>query len=119
MNIIKGLDRIALVIAILAILPGFYVGALFYHEAYEKPNPKYSPPGPGFHLPGFRIPSQTREPSHIYPPWYDHIFPGLVGAGIGFVVCLYGIRLGTRGVKHFSLWIRDGFREDTIRKRDR
>lgn len=111
MNIIKGIDRIVLVIAILAILPGFLAGAALYYDMNTKVKPEY---------PNMPVPSYGNWPyKYVYPPWYDCIFPGILGSGISFVVCLYGIRLGTRGVKHFSLWIRDGFREDTSKKRDR
>ncbi|MBE9569187.1 MAG: hypothetical protein IMF11_01050, partial [Proteobacteria bacterium] len=41
MNIIKGIDRIALVIAIIAILPGFGIGFNFINAEFKTVSPEY------------------------------------------------------------------------------
>ena len=41
MNIIRGIDRIALVLAIIAIVPGFFVGGYYVSEQFSTITPEY------------------------------------------------------------------------------
>ena len=41
MNVIRGLDRIVLIIAVIAILPGFVIGFFFVEDEFKAVTPEY------------------------------------------------------------------------------
>lgn len=167
MNVIKGIDRIALILALLAMILAFFVGIvayryektgvivglsdefrLFIKQEYGKeinqdefcsfikayggkgeelsdciiytmlfirwqpylladpPDSKNSPASV-FRSKHSGVPTYKYEPA---PQVWELLAVGLVCAALSFVVILFGIRLISRGIKHFSLWIIDGFR---------
>jgi hypothetical protein len=104
-NIIKGIDRISLLIAIIALIPGFYYGRIITNETLKAVshveyteviplNPKrtysYSPP------------------TYKYPPMWQSLTGGIVIAFSGSFVVLFGIR----GIPRLLIWIVDGFRNE-------
>lgn len=125
MDIIKGLDRIALVLAIIAIVPGGVVGYNSHHYRITE-TPKYqawakkhdiNPESPFSGAIGYdpyqRVMPSERPPSprYMHPPVLVSVLFGLLSASISFVVVLFGFRGMTRGIKRFSLWIIKGFKD--------
>ncbi len=124
MNIIKGIDRIALVLAIIAGVLGFFVGGGLISEELRTETPEYkewkqreqqkidSAPIIG----GERIIGLLNledEPFFKYQaaPLWKSILGGVICIPISFIVVLFGVRGATRGIKKFSLWIIAGFKD--------
>ncbi len=156
MNIIRGLDRIALVLAILAIVPGFFLAGRTSYEGLKDLSPEYKEWRKEFNkrveylkqkmekpekrrVPYFPSYSASSLDTYYYydlreyyewdditlkniwakrPQTYKYPHPsqtisiGIVGAVLSFMVVLFGIRGTSRGIKRFSLWIIEGFREE-------
>ena len=131
MEIIKGLDRIALVLAIIAMVFGGGAGYSNHQEIKKTETPKYqawakkydiNPGSP--HYGEVYDPYRAAEPlergaepwerppspRYKHPPFLASVLFGLLYASISFVVVLFGFRGMTRGIKWFSLWIIDGFK---------
>ena len=113
-NIIKGLNRIALVIAILFILPGFLTGWKTY-----------------FHLNKQDIPAQKLEWAEkdkmfkplrmsiledlYYPPKWKCGIAGLAGSGIAFAFVLFGLRgLNRVFIWRIVIWITESFKDGKL-----
>ena len=120
MNIIKGLDRIALVIAILVIVPGFMVGYSAHQEIKKTLTPQYQEWSKKYGFDAvfcfiFRriFPNiKYHPPMYNYPPVWISVLCGMLSAPISFVVVLFGLRGMNRGIKWFSLWLIEGFKDD-------
>jgi len=106
MNIIKGIDRIAIVLAVVSIVPGFIGGWDIYKEertvlvkvsAEDFLKDKIPKPPPGFVL----------EKEHEPPKWQCAV-AGIAGSGVAFFIVLLGIR----GIARVFLWIVKGFKEE-------
>ena len=139
MNVIRGLDRMILVIAIIAVLPGFGLGFGFVREEFKTPTPEYQeylregnrensrfnsldpydPYSPAVGVTLYR-PNKSPFPEkcYHYQPVWKCIPAGLLSAFLSFVVVLYGFRGLTRGTKWFALWIIEGFRDEKTKERD-
>ena len=104
MNLIKGMDRIAL--AICFFIVGFIGGADDASEKYRIINPEYERWAANPFL-------QEDKPSPIYikeaPLWKILAF-GFGSAGLSFVLVFYGIRGIVRGTIRLSKWIFEGFK---------
>jgi len=82
MNIRKGLDRISIVLAFIAIVPGFVLGRTAYIEAYD-----------------------VRLAMHPLT-WAGYV-AGVLGSSIAF----FSVMLGIRGIVRLVSWIIKGFQE--------
>jgi len=132
-NIIKGLDRISLVLAILAVFPGFILGAAFTMETFKIETVEYaayreklreekkesgrisskSLSGRGITIPSGlddRFPRSAAPERYEYPPWWHIVLGGVIFAPLSFVIVLLGTRGLTRGIKRFFWWIVEGFK---------
>ena len=104
MNVIRGLDRIALVIAIIAILPGFFLGGFITDEVLttsvtimeEQNTDLYGQMESSF------------STKYQHPPDWQCVMGAIVSAPLSFLVVLYSLRGTTRLV----LWIVKGFRDE-------
>jgi hypothetical protein len=123
MNVIKGLDRIAIIIASIVALLGLKLGYDLTREAFVtvtkvQVTSKSKPIKP---LEGI----QPREPSWFiiqegkiaipkvnYPPFWQCTIGSILSAAVSFVVVLFGFRGMTRGIRRLSLWITEGFKEE-------
>jgi len=150
MNIIKGIDRVALVVTIIAIPLGFLIGSFSVYHEFKFVSPAYIKWEKGkqdkpqeLNRKQEEIDRSTKKPENRSPPLsisgltdkyiskikvigppppekYEYpslrktwsILGGLLSAFLSFVVVLLGIRGTTRGIKKFSLWIVDGFRDE-------
>ena len=126
MNIIKGIDRIAFAVAIIAAVLAFIVFSGGYYEfkkvtlvkdrktgEYVREKPQDRSSGLGYrHNAIPTIPRDYSIRKYITPPLWQTLLAGAAGAGCTFLVVLFGIRLTTRGIKRFSLWIIDGFKDE-------
>ena len=145
MDIIKGLDRIALILAIIAIVPGFAIGFFGVNEMFKSVTPEYKAWEIRFedkrrelekryseevnkyfgennrelkHFPlsslwvdePLRMIEEEAPSIFKYPPIWQRTIGGIFFAPLSFVVVLFGFRGMTRGIKWFSLWIIDGFK---------
>jgi hypothetical protein len=132
MNIIKGIDRIALVVAIVAIVPGALLGGVFVLEVCKTETPehkawqekvegwyqaeaklKYRSIPLWIPTPGYNPPEEWKEPrpKYKYRPVWQQVLGGVVAAPLSFFIVLYGIRGAIRGIKWFSQWIIKGFKD--------
>jgi len=159
MNIIKGMDRIALVIAIIVVVPVFvYVVVelknpgsvnseyITWKEKYDdrikeleqknpsiklKPNEPLSYGPIPYDLADLKLTPKRRKRQKVlqndailqnlrsrkpaqykyFTRWQCYV-GGIVAAFISFMVVLLGIRRATRGIKWFSLWIIEGFKDE-------
>ena len=99
MNIIKGFDRIALVLAILAVFPGGFIALAFTYHILNEVHPAIE-----------------TSPGQIDTPliWWKvllYMSGSILGAGLSFFVVLFGIRGATRGIKKMSHWIIEGLKD--------
>ena len=140
MNIKKGMERIALVIAIVAIVPGFVMGVEFVsetcktetpeHKAWQKKVDGWCEANPNWNKPDRITPWETvgkdpppeewKEPWPIYkdPPIWQLVLGGIVAAPLSFFVVFFGIRgttqlviFGIRGTTRLVIWVVAGFRD--------
>jgi predicted PurR-regulated permease PerM len=127
MNIKKGMERIALVIAIVAIVPGFIQGFELFknfnnetpeYKAYQKEIDDWNKANEGRPYDAWLEVSKPEAPWPKYKdrPIRQFVFGVLGGAIYGtlsFFIVLFGIR-GTRhlarGTRHLAIWIVAGFR---------
>ena len=141
MNITKGIDRIALVIAIITIIPGFILGRYITYEEFKTITPEYKKWEKKYNDRGRYLYQKNkktrmfysgslellrdypddivlkniwlkRPPKYQYLPQWKRITGSIVAALISFIVVLFGIRGLTRGIKWFSLWIVEGFKDE-------
>jgi hypothetical protein len=97
MNISKGLDRIAIVLAMLALFPGGFIGLAYTYHILNEVHPAIE-----------------TSPDHadISLIWWKvllYISGSILGAGVSFFVVLFGIRGATRGIRKLSLWVMEWF----------
>ena len=86
MNIIKAFDRIALVLAILAVFPGGFIGlAISYHMLNAA-------------QPGIETSAAQADLSLIWWKVLIYISVSILGAVVSFIVVLFGIRGAARGI---------------------
>lgn len=109
-NIIKGIDRIALVLAIVALLVGFFIGLDEYDDSFLTHNPEYTT---------YEI-NKNSDPFSVVPPFFLPRTPKQTvayfsaSAALGafmFLAVLFGVRWGSRGTKWLLLWIAEGFKD--------
>ncbi len=139
MNIIKGLDRIILMLAIIALVPGFIFGyTVTYNKLtiispkYEEWEKKYSErkkyvdqklekkqdKSVASFLSSHRDPVlkdiEANKPNskYQYPLIWQCAIAGFFGAVITFPVVLFGLRGMTRGIRRLFLWIVEGFKDE-------
>ncbi|MBA3018830.1 hypothetical protein KKG29_05670 [Patescibacteria group bacterium] len=138
MNIKKGIKRIALVIAIVAIVPGFFGGGSFVfetcktetpeHKAWQKKvdgwyeaNPNWNKGRFRFFEPWVELGSnppreEWREPrpTHKDPPIWQLVLGCIVAAPLSFFIVFFGIRGITQlviWVTQLVIWVVAGFRD--------
>jgi hypothetical protein len=139
MNVTKGLDRIALVIAVMAMLPSFIGGMQITYEVLKTETHEYkvwkkeydkrfsyllkkeSSDGEAITPPADRFIGifedktlesiRAKEPSekYSYPPMWQRLAGGTIGAVVGLLLVLFTLR----GMTRLAVWIIDGFREKT------
>jgi hypothetical protein len=131
MNVVKGLERIILLIAIVSIVPGFMFGWRFTFETLKTVTPEYAVwerkqnAGPLEFVKDEERSSASRHVSTVrkrimggVPEKYgglerwDQIAGGLISAVLAFVG-VFSILLGlTKGVARLSVWVASGFKVD-------
>ncbi len=107
MSALKEFDRIALVLAFIAILPGFNIGYTFHRSEFgvvgvERPTSGITRM--------YTIPSIDEK--YIPPPVSISIGVGLLSGLASFLIVLFGIRCGLRGGLQLCKWIAGGFKGD-------
>lgn len=123
MNFIRGIDRIGLIIAVLAVPIGFGIGFVDTNKKYKKIPPGYqaweneygdvtvkNPSSPlyGTVVRLFERPEPPEK--YEYPEWWKPTLGGLLFAVLFFFGTLVTIRFSSRGLKKLSFWIINGFR---------
>jgi amino acid transporter len=135
MNIKKGMERIVLIIAIVAIVPGFILGGTFVlstcktetpeHKAWQKKVDGWYEANPDWNKEVARgietwIPfldgTPTEEwkeplPTHKDPPIWQVLLGCVVAAPLSFFIVLFGIRGTTWFVMWLVMWVVAGFRD--------
>ena len=129
MNIIKGIDRIALVLAVIIIIPGFIAGWEFTQDKFKTVSAEYKVYGKmenqRKNLPEDKKftaleiykeimsgpPRPARPAKYLYPPIWQMIIGGLIFALVYFFFVLFGIRGSSRGIRRLSQWIIEGFKD--------
>jgi len=120
MNIKKGMERIALIIAIVAIVPGLFLGVEFVSDKCRTETPEYKAwlkkteelypnwNNRGNKIRGF-LPEELEMPWPPYkdPPIWQLALGSVVVASLSFFIVLFGIRGTTRLV----IWVVGGFRD--------
>ena len=123
MNIIKGIDRIALVLAIAAVIPGILFGIALSYDTFKTISPeneaKYQEEYQKWSQSegiGKRMNIPMRQ--YTAPPVWQYLVGATIGGFISFAFVLYFIRGLTRGIRWLALWIIDGFKgnRDKYRK---
>ena len=134
-DLIKGFDRIAMVIAIIAIIPSFLIGINISKYKFRTLLPEYKaweiklenqekwltdnfkPTNP-LSIEAIRADQKYRtikamKPriKYKYPSNFECIMGGIVFALLSFAIMLFGIRGLTRATKWFYLWIFEGFKQ--------
>lgn len=111
-KIIKKLNKIALIIAIFAILPGFFAG----WEAYFFLNKE--------HIPAKKLEWAEQDKMFkplrmailedlYYPPKWKCAIAGLIGSGVAFAFVMFGFRILNRiFIWRLVLWITEGFEDE-------
>lgn len=137
MNIIKGIDRIALIIAIIALFPGFMGGVSFTQEKFKMVTPEYKEwvkenqdNLDSMKQKGDKIPKRLSKFAHVEdwdldlgptkyqdPPLWQPIMGGLIFAPLYSMAVLFGIRWASRGIRALFLWIIEGFKDDEGNKK--
>ena len=121
MNIIKGINRITIVLAVIAILPGFIGGWKIYKAErktevkvpFEEEEDKRFVPTPETvktEIPYGPVPFDPfKEEKHqySYPSNWQCALAGVAGSSIAFLIVFFGIS----GITRVSLWIVEGFKE--------
>jgi len=122
-NIIKGLDRIILVIAVISIAYGFLAGHELFRDSKtvkiygDDKAPKgytylYSSKSNSALLERFGDLPKIKEYKVYAPPNWQCIIAGIFGAVIAFPVVLFGLRGIIRGTRWFFFWIAEGFKDE-------
>ena len=134
MNIKKGMKRIALVIAIVAIVPGFVMGVEFVSDTCKTETPEYKAwlkktegwyqANPNWNKPdrlglflaapwetasNYSPPEEWEMPRPIYkdPPIWQLALGGIVAAPLSFFIVFFGIG----GTTQLVMWVVTGFRD--------
>ncbi|NQT69732.1 MAG: hypothetical protein HQ552_09140 [Desulfobacteraceae bacterium] len=112
MNIVKGLDRIALVIAVISILPGFFWGWKVYdHFAKEEITTKELEWAQKDEI--FRPYRMAILEDLRHPPKWKCTIAGLTGSGATFFVALFGLRgLNRVFIWRVFTWVVEGFKDE-------
>jgi len=114
MSALKGFDRIALVLGIIVILPGFVIGYDFHRSEFAKWEKSTKSFDKLEYAPNSKAPNDIfYGRKYVRPPVPISIGVGLVSALASFLIVLYGIRFGTRGSVKLYKWIAEGFKDDS------
>ena len=128
MNIIKGLDRIAIILAIIALIPGFVMGTYLFSDLGTKDvflTPADEANGYIGFYGGKKVKSDIinnldsfernfiRNHIKVEPPTWQKNIAGIISSICIFFIVLYAFRGITRSTKILFLWIINGFKEDT------
>ena len=113
MNIKKGIDRIALVIAILAALLIFYRAGNYLEKELTTVTPEYKEwQSKYLYFEGFKVRTQANSPPSPpkleYPPLWKTIGGGLLLAIFAFAVVFFGFK----GTTRLLIWIVAGFKDE-------
>ena len=116
MNIIKGLDRISLIIAILAGVFGFFGGGQFIYDNFKTEKPEYKTwvekYGVDFHpseiSPKYKDTRPPKPDQYKYPPLWIVLPSGAAIGGLTFIVALFGLR----GTTRLFVWVVKGFKDE-------
>jgi hypothetical protein len=111
MSELRGFDRIALLLAFIAIFPGFYVGYSFHQSEFAKFVESKGPFNVGDILP--HEDGSAPGKKYVRPPIPISIVVGLLSALASLLLVLYGIRYGMRGGVQLYKWIAEGFKDDS------
>ena len=118
MNLTKGIDRIAVLIAILLLLPGYLEGFKYFRYKAKTLHPDYVQYlERGFHPTDPTLAVLTDGNSYVafrniyqYPPsWKSHV-AGFVSAPLTFFLVLFGIRFSVRLTRRLTSWLIGGFK---------
>ena len=112
MNHRRGFRRIALVLAVIALVPGFLLGAHVYQVKLEKPATITKPfPQRPHAAPQWRLPDEIGRSFH--PMTWRGAIAGVFGSVVAFFVVFFGFR----PIAGVFIWIVEGFTEDEPRYR--
>ena len=116
MNIIKGIDRIALILAVLAIIPGILLGSGLIYEEYKTVKPedeaKYNEEYRTYQEKKSNVAfPQAPVKKYTHPPVWQYLIGAITGATISFALVFCIIRGLTRGIRWLALWIIAGFKD--------
>lgn len=111
-NLIVGMDRIAILLAVIAIVPSFLIGVTTTNDIFKSETPEYK----AFKLKP--IPQNKNlvdhyldaPPKYKNPLKYKSIIGGIIFSFVIFFIVLFSTRLITRGIKLLCLFIIDGFK---------
>jgi len=141
MNIKKGMDRIALILAIVAIVPGALMGGAIVfencktetpeHKAWQKKVEGWYQANPNWDKGSVSLFEPWRSASNYYPseewkeprpinsprPIWQILLGGIVAAPLSFFIVLFGIRGTTRLVIFLVIFVVAGFRDKSEKYR--
>lgn len=114
MNIVKGLDRIALVIAVISFLPGFFWGwKVYYHLAKKETTTKELEWAQKDEI--FRPYRMAILEDLRHPPKWKCTIAGLIGSGATFCVAFFGFRgLNRVFIWRVFTWVGEGFKDEKV-----
>ena len=116
MNIKRGIERIAIILALIALIPGFWGGWNTYKDIKtvkvrwygDKKIPAKTILTPEEFDRELEERLSTRVEYH-YPPDWQCVIAGVAGSSIAFLIVFFGIS----GLTRVSLWIVEGFKEQS------
>ena len=117
MNIVKGIDRIALVLAIVAIIPGILFGIALSYDTFKTISPrneaKYQEEYQKWSQ-SEGIDRRMNIPIRQYtaPSVWQYLIGATISGFVSFAFILYFIRGLTHGTRWLALWIIDGFKDN-------
>ena len=110
MNTVKGLDRIILVLAAIAIAPGIILGGNYAIRNFKELNPEYSE--------YIKDPSAWSSKKDYIPKKYSEtaIWKKKVSATIGGVQGFLIVYIGLNWLRNLFFWIADRFKDRAKQK---
>jgi amino acid transporter len=122
MNIVRGMDRVSWVIAIIAIIPIFVLSVGIFMDIWKNENPAYLAwENKKKNRPFYTITDLSEQPPdrYIWPSISKVVLPASATTIAGFFMVLFGIRWATfgirwatHGIRVITLWVYKGFKDD-------
>lgn len=103
MNVIKGMNRVSFVLAVIALILGFYYRRIITNEKLKVVLEEYTEVMPIDSKHTYRYPT----PKYKHPPMWQSLAGGVVIAVSSYFVVLFGLR----GITRIFVWMADGFKD--------